>query len=541
MRSLVVVCAITAALISTLAAPIFAAPVVVPPAQAGAQPVDPAVAQPPSVALPVARRGSTCAFTYNSPPPLPVRHVATCGSATGDGTAARPWRSLAQALAGATAGQVVYVHDDPTLAVDYEATDVRPARPGTRAEPIRLVGAPGEARPTVAKPSGAAVDVPVLRLTQDWWIADGIRVHGDGVGRAAVVLVTGSWVVLRHLEITRADAANAAITMTGGHDVAVLDSLVWEPLVGDAVTGRPARVPTDSRDNQGIVAHDGADRILVRGTESYGHNGDSFQCGDEPGSTSNITIENNRFHQDEENGIDIKDCSGVTIRGNKLYGYYPARPYSTYRSPHGDAIVVHKDGAGVGADRVLIENNRFFRNSRAINVAPEVGTAVVRRNLVFDARADLCGIGAGIKAAGRAVEIYHNTVHRTPAPVDVPGTGCLSQWSASERSAVWVAGSGRTVLWNNIVAAAHRHLTVSGGGTLDAATNLFDVTPAGGAPIGSVIGDPRFVADPAMSDYYTLPGSPAQDRATPVPVAVGDPAVYCADGNAPDIGFLETC
>ncbi len=532
-------------LLFAVVGPAYAAPTLTSPALVGAQPVDGAISSPPEGAMPQARKlTGQCAYAFDAPPPAPVVHVAPCADpTTGNGSQERPWRNLQQAFAAVTAGQVVYVHDDPNLPVDYSEPDITPMQAGTRTARIRVMGAPGEGMPTLAKPSGAILEKPALRLSRDWWIVERLRIYGDNVTRSAATLVTGSYVVMRHLEVTRAGSANAAITVTGGHDVALLSSRLYEPLVGDAVTGRPARVPTSSQDNQSVVIHNGADRILIKGNESYGHNGDSVQCGEEPGSTTNITIEGNRFHQEEENAVDIKDCVGVTVRGNKLFGFYPARPLSTMRSPHGDAIIVHKDSVGDGANRVLIEHNRFFRNSRSINLAPEAGAVVARRNLIFEARTDHCGLGAGIRAAALNTEIYHNTLHNLPVPATQPGTGCQT-WSATERAAIWVDNprtEQRAVLWNNIVASVQRHFVVSRFAGLDAATNLFDTTPVGGTPSGSLIGDPQFVTDPTNSDYYTEPGSPARDRATPLSAAVGDPVTYCLDNNPPDIGFLESC
>jgi hypothetical protein len=529
------------------ASPIQAAPSLLSPGQVGALPPDPAVATPPGLSLPVARqRPGHCAFDFDSPPPVPVRHVARCGDAV-DGTGApdRPWGTLRQAMLAATAGQTVYVHDDPGQDVDYREYDLTPGNAGSSPNRIRFMGAPGEARPTVAKPGTAPLAKPVLRLTQPWWMVEGLRVLGTRVEHSAAILATGSYLVLRRLEVTDAGTANAAVTISRGHDVALLDSHIHEALTGDAVTGRPTRVPTDSRDNQGVVVYDGADRVLLRGNDSYGHNGDSAQCGEDPGSApTNLTVDGNRFHQDEENAVDLKHCLGVTVRNNKFYGYYPARPLSSRRSPQGDAIVVHHDQSGDGADRILIERNRFFRNSRSINLSPEVGSAVVRRNLIFDARTDQCGIGAGIRAAARVVEIYHNTLDRLPTPAAQPGTDC-PVWQESERAAIRINSDGvtqRAVLWNNIIARAHRHLQITAPrNPLDAANNLFDRAPVGGTPPGSLVGDPMFVDDPAYNDFYTEPGSPAQDHAAAVPVAVGDPVTYCRDGNPPDIGFLESC
>ena len=111
------------------------------------------------------------------------------------------------------------------------------------------------------------------------------------------------------------------------------------------------------------------------------------------------------------------------------------------------------------------------------------------------------------------------------------------------------SGTGaRQVIWNNIISNATNPYTQSVSFTLDASRNLFQQSFTG-MPPGSIIGDPRYVADPTNNDYYTRQGSPARDTATTVPSSVADPRTYCDDPSAnepdkfaqPDVGFLESC
>lgn len=103
--------------------PAAADPVLVPRSAVGAAPPVAAVADPQVPVMPQARRvsGKPCTFRFAAPPPVRVRHVAPCGSATsGTGAPDRPWRRIEQALVALKPGDVAYVHDDPSRSVYYE-------------------------------------------------------------------------------------------------------------------------------------------------------------------------------------------------------------------------------------------------------------------------------------------------------------------------------------------------------------------------------------------------------------------------------------
>lgn len=547
------------------------------PAAVGALPVDTTISAPPSAAFPSSQRiGTTCTFpNVTGPNGEVIKHVAPCQTGTGDGSATNPWRNIAQAMASLAPGQVAYIHGDGDLATtDYNEANLSPAQDGTGASSrIRIMAAPGE-QPMI-KPSlvnGNKVTTPIFSLNRPWWMIDGWSAKVNGVLKPGLIIDATNvafqtevvrvgatdHVVLRGITSQNGRGPKAFFSFNGTSNAALLDSFVTDPLLA----GRPTPAPDagDESDHHGIEVKGSASKILVRGNESYGHNGDSFQCGEAAGPLD-VTVESNRFHEDEENAVDIKGCSRVTIRGNKLYGYRPARPggASGTRAPQGDAVVIHHSIANgdVPADRVLFEKNRMWDNSRSLDLSSYVDKAVVRRNLIFGSSTAECGMGAGMVIAAKNAEVYQNTLDDLTAQVASPNDGC-HHWGTSETSALRVspADGSRIVLWNNIVSNATRPYAgwtdsaTAARDKFDARTNMFPVG-ASGLPVGSWTQDPLWVTNPLANDYYTQQGSPARDVATPVPSVVSDPdaSLYCDDPTPSegdgiveaDIGFLESC
>jgi len=155
-----------------------------------------------------------------------VRHVATEGNdIAGDGSAARPFQTLARAARSLSPGTAIYVH-----AGAYQGgtllTDIR----GTTASPIWISGAPGEPRPIIQGGGDALHFVrPRYLVIQDLEIRDaasnGINIDdGDEVGNADAA----RFVVLRGLVIhdtgVRPSGVADCLKLAGVNDVTVLHS-----------------------------------------------------------------------------------------------------------------------------------------------------------------------------------------------------------------------------------------------------------------------------------------------------------------------------
>jgi len=459
--------------------------------------------------------------------PTQIYHVAKNGSDTNPGTQALPWKTIGKAATTLGPGQGVYVH----TGTYYER--VTTSKAGTSSAPIWLMEAPHEN--VVIKGPGSSGG-PFIRITQPYWIVDGFEIDAGGSQAHAVRFDGTNHAVARNIDAHNG-IGNAAIVFYKSEDSALLSSRVHEYTWTES-NGSP-------KDSHGVLVYEDSKRILVKDNDSWGHSGDDFHCLDDTVASStdaavDITVERNRYGnthpggavrpRTRENAVDIKTCRNVTVRGNKMFGFRPAGT-----APGGAALVAH-----MNADRVLVENNRFWDNGLAASLGSAIncclGSVVFRRNLVFESTIDSGGSGHGVRVGPASrFEAYHNTFHKIP------------------NEAMRLGDDGvvnRAVLINNIVAEAGTaiHIYPQNVSTCMSCNFTSDRNLFWKAPLlsgwnndqTSVFKDPKFVANPSKNDYYTEPGSPARDVALHDPMFV-DPAHagYCHMG--PDIGFLESC
>jgi hypothetical protein len=468
------------------------------------------------------------------PVPQRIFHVATSGNDAWAGSADRPWRTIGRAVAGLRAGDAVHVHPGRYPEhLDLSSGDGQPDAP------IWLLGAPGEARPVVR----ATADRPILRLTRAHWVVAGLDV--DGAGRQAHAFrIEGARQVVVRDNLIHGGSGPAAVAIFGGaRDVTLLRNRIsdyrWQ------VGGR-------RKDSHGILVLPDAERVLIRQNEAWGMSGDAVQCqgvsehGTGSADPRDITIEDNRFHHNAENAVDIKSCERVTIRGggadgSKLYGYRPADDVGG--NCGGAAIVLH-----YRARDILVENNRIWDSGVGIAVGRDDALArdiVIRRNAFFGLVQDGNGCGDAIRL-GRAagVEIYNNTFDRVPRHAVQLGLGGRAGAStdsvrvsnnivrdaaipfAVNRAMAPGFRSDRNVFWNR---GAQVRLSADG-----VAGDLARWRTATGQDGTSRAADPLLSDRPEVDDYYTRAGSPARDAALDL-----DGPSYC--GTGPDIGFLESC
>ncbi len=446
-------------------------------------------------------------------------HVSPDGDDAADGSAAAPFRTLARAVAALEPGLAVVAHEGV-----YEER-LALAASGTAAAPLRLVAAPGEL-PVIRAPSGTG---PLLRVTGGYWLVDGLELDGRGAQGNGVAVQGGHHFVLRNANV-HAGTGPSGVYLKGS-DLAVLDSQIHDFTWGG------------DRDSHGVVITPDTFRVLVRGNDSWGHDGDSLQCVGpdvEPGTetAADVTVEGNRYHQDRENAVDLKTCERVTLRGNEFFGY---RAAST--APQGSALIVH-----MSARNVLIEQNWIWDNGRALSLGGvrvldrPVTDVAIRNNVVHSHTTASNGTGDGFRiGTSLRVELSNNTI------VGMPNAG-IKAGDGSHGPAEDLR------IFNNVIVDSGQVLSLATGGVSGLSSDHNLAWNGGAAPryrvdgadvdlatwrshtgqdAATVEADPLFVDDPVNAGFYTRPGSPARDAG----VATGGPA--CEGGI--DLGAFETC
>jgi hypothetical protein len=433
--------------------------------------------------------------------------VSASGSDSGDGSAARPFRTIARAIREAHPGEVIRV-----LAGTYPERVViaQNAKPGTPDAKITLQG---EGRPRIIPGSGGGALVQVRR---PHWVIDGFDIDVQRQPFFAVTFqgdVTGS--VLANSELHHGGGGAGVTTYDNARGASIENNHIHDFVKN-----------TGNRDSHGVVVQPTSRDITVRNNDIHDNSGDSVQCLGPEGFSSlppadGLVVENNHFYANRENAVDIKTCHRVAIRNNRMHQF---RPTSTAK---GDVVVVH-----YSARDVTVEDNEIYDSAKGISVGgnregPMPSGIVVRRNRVYDITQAGGGEGTGIRLENsQGTVVVNNTLTRTSTALVIGhGTG----------------GPTRApVVRNNIVDASP--LAVSLGSQapgLQMGSNLF---PAGAQfkSRGTLVGLEQFKA--TAGDTTSTAGSPGLGDAFGPGVAAVDQGTdvglpFC--GVGPDIGAVE--
>jgi Right handed beta helix region len=509
-----------------------------------------------------------------------THHVATTGSDGNSGTsAAAAWRTVGKAFTALGPGQTACVH-----AGTYDAGTLDPARSGTATAPVRVMGAPGEARPVLR----SVTDGPLVQFgpRDAYWIVQGVDLNKNRRSGASVQ-VLGSpasgtnpgagpahHIAIRGNVIRDGKSGAAVLVRHAASDVLVADNAIhghhrWvsgSSVAYSRLDSSYLRADANGVNLEGTSAAQVA-RVRVERNDIHHNGGDGIQCigvhdgsGPHANDPAHLDAVDNRIHHNSEDAVDIKSCQRVSIRGsrspelagsaadNKFYGFRPTNRATDLPGNHsgGGAIVIHYFARGVE-----VKNTRIWDSCRGIGVGRQdlngVRDVVVARTLIFGLVTGTDCPGNGITAVlVQRMDVLHNTLARIPGTAvrvasdnggsfsstdidvfnNIVETSGGGYWLDLYRPRVTGFESDRNVVWNADGSSSHMKLDFN-------RTSLSAWRSGTGQDLSSRHADPLFVADPTNNDYYTRPGSPARDAALDI---VG--ASRC--GTGPDIGFRES-
>jgi nitrous oxidase accessory protein NosD len=314
--------------------------------------------------------------------------VSTRGSDGGAGTREAPLRTIGRAVALASPGEVIRV-----LPGVYPEELVLESR-GRGAAAITLRGE-GSPRPTLV-PSTRTRST-VLRVRGRWKL-ENLHVDVGGARMFAVTFDSGASQSVLSDSVLEDGTSSAGVLVEGGKDITIQRNSIHHFIrSGD--------------DSHGVVVVGPSRNVIIRDNDIHHNSGDSVQCQSGAGPAEVLLIEGNTLHDEGENGVDIKWCRYVTVRGNRLFGF-PNTAIRPAGSSAGEAVVLHE-----AARDILIQGNAISRAGRGVSVVgggtfPE--NVWVEGNHFREIRNFPAGNGQGIRVArARNVRVEGNTLEAT--------------------------------------------------------------------------------------------------------------------------------
>ncbi|EPX61126.1 putative lipoprotein [Cystobacter fuscus DSM 2262] len=462
----------------------------------------------------------------SSPPPPPefsrILWVSPSGKDSAAGTESAPLRTVEKAQSLLQPGEAIFLKSGT-----YTERLLLDARDGSSGRYLTLKAAPG-AKPVFKGGSGSRT--PMLQVSRAYWRVEGITFDAAG-DKAFAAYWHGEGAhhgILRGCTLKNGTDGAGVFVAGKARDVLIEGNTI-------------SNFQRSGADSHGVCVQTNSKNVTVRANDIHHNSGDGVQClSSEGGSTEegtpfdNLLVEDNDLHENKENGADIKTCTRVALRGNRIWGH---RRSST---SGGEGVVVH-----MSARDVTLEDNDVRDNGRGIQIggvregAPPTHI-VLRRNRVFDGVNSDGSEGSGIRIdTAIDVKVVHNTVWNMPTYGLVVGKG---ESGASEDVEV------RNNILGGCAALAVRVGTEWNGLSFDG--NLY--SPLGDAPTfrkdsrdqdlstwqestgwdaHSVEKAPEFV-DAEAGDFWLASSSPGRDAG----LAVGED--WC--GRAPDMGARES-
>jgi hypothetical protein len=423
-------------------------------------------------------------------------HVTTMGDdGNADGSATRPYASLAAAVRAALSGDTVLVHGGT-----YALAAAQVLNPNGRAgSPVTIRAVEGER----VVFDGAAVQLGnydgLIRIGGSYAVVDGFEVVNSRGG--GIQLVAASQVMIRRCRIH-----NIAFQALGGsgNDIVLQQNEVY-----DSVTSNTNGVVDVANNGFGwspaVLSFwiSGTMTPSRRWTVEDNHIHDNWgECLDALHLEDSV-FRRNLLHDCYSVNLYVDDARAIRIEANYIYN--SSAKYNRAvggESAHGISMGTESAAAPVVLQDITVANNLILSTSVGILYARFTGLGYT-------------GIG-----------IYYNVVANT------------------RKEAVWcdAAGVSSGVARNNVFFRGANNNAVglnSTGWIID-----HNVWPDGGQQgTASIVADPQFTAPgnggTAPEGFRLKAGSPALSAGTPVVAVPGDYTCRTRSGTAPSIGLYE--
>jgi hypothetical protein len=309
-----------------------------------------------------------------------VDNSRSCDDASNSGRGSRvlPRCTIPRNLA---AGAVVVVHGGPYTPMVLDLTAV-----GTALEPVFLRGS-GAGEPPV-------VSTPDLHLDVRYTIVEGLAFMGSRLKGSDSYMDHSA---LRFSTLRGRPGANA-VELNGTNVV----------LYGNEIHHAGQLAEPDDR--HGVTLQPGSRYVWIVDNHIHHNSGDAIQfchrCEADPPQF--VYVGRNVLHDDVENAVDLKACTGVIVSQNEAFGYRAVDRAGT--TSDGSAIILGSDG---GPDRVWVLFNRIHDSDNAIRVERS-GSAWIVGNRIYR----IGGFGFGFEKDGLDVHILYNTVVNADVALD---------------------------------------------------------------------------------------------------------------------------
>jgi hypothetical protein len=423
-------------------------------------------------------------------------HVTTTGNdSNADGSAARPYGSLAAAVRNAVAGETVIVHGGIYALTSAQVLNAN----GRAGSPVTIRAADGE---NVVF-DGAAVQLGnydgLIRIGGSYTVVDGLEVVNSMGG--GIQLVAANQAMIRRCRIH-----NIAFQALGGsgNDIVLQQNEVYDSV-------------TSNTNGKVDIANNGfgwSPAVL------------SFWIGGTMTPSRRWTVENNHIHDNWGECLDALHLEDSVFRGNRLHDCYSVNLYVD------DARGIRIEGNSIYNSTSKYNRAVGGESAHGISMGTESAAApgvlqdiTVANNLILSTSVGILYArfnGLGYSGVG----IYYNVVAHT------------------RKDAVWcdAAATASGVLRNNVFFKGANNNAVG----LNSSSWMIDhnLWPNGGQQgTASIVADPQFsapgIGGTAPEGFRLQAGSPALSAGTPVMGVPNDYACKTRSTTAPSIGIYE--